>query len=122
VARAWLLRGRPVGESGTWDCGYAAPSPRMQYTASSFAQPITGLFSFFLRPRARASGPEGYFPAAAAYATETPDLFRERLYEPVFTGVLRLALRLRWLQHGRIQLYVLYIALTLLALLLWRLG
>ncbi|MBI5238932.1 MAG: hypothetical protein HY926_00525 [Elusimicrobia bacterium] len=122
LARAWLLRGRPVGESGTWDCGYAAPGPRMQYTASSFAQPITGLFSFFLRPRERASGPEGYFPASASYATETPDLFRERLYEPVFSGVLRLAWRLRWLQHGRIQLYVLYIALTLLVLLLWRLG
>jgi formate hydrogenlyase subunit 3/multisubunit Na+/H+ antiporter MnhD subunit len=122
VARARLLRGRPVSESGTWDCGYAAPGARMQYTASSFAQPITGLFAGFLRGRARAAGPEGYFPAGASYATETPDLFRERFYVPVFSAILRLAWRLRWLQHGRIQLYVLYIAMTLLVLLLWRLG
>ena len=29
----------------TWDCGYAQPTPRMQYTASSFAQPLTDLFA-----------------------------------------------------------------------------
>jgi hypothetical protein len=29
--------------------------------------------------------------------------------------------RLRWLQQGRVQLYVLYIAVTLLFLLLWKL-
>jgi hypothetical protein len=29
--------------------------------------------------------------------------------------------KLRWLQHGRVQTYVLYIAVTLLALLLWKL-
>ena len=29
--------------------------------------------------------------------------------------------RLRWLQQGSVQLYVLYIALTLLALLIWKL-
>ncbi|MCX5794982.1 MAG: proton-conducting transporter membrane subunit [Elusimicrobia bacterium] len=120
--RAWLLRGREIGRGLTWDCGYAAPSARMQYTASSFAQPITGLFSAFLRTRERASGPEGYFPGPSAYATETPDVFHEGLYRPVFAGALKAALRLRWLQHGRIQLYVLYIALTLLVLLVWRLG
>jgi len=120
--RAWLQRGREIGRGLTWGCGYAAPSARMQYTASSFAQPITGLFSFFLRTRERAVDPEGYFPGPASYATETPDVFREGLYRPAFEGALKTALRLRWLQHGRIQLYVLYIALTLLVLLVWRLG
>ena len=122
VLRAWLLRGREIGRSLTWDCGYVAPGARMQYSASSFAQPITGLFSVFLRTRKRAAGPEGYFPGPATYATETPDVFREGLYRPVFEGALKAALRLRWIQHGRIQFYVLYIALTLLFLLVWRLG
>jgi hypothetical protein len=30
--------------------------------------------------------------------------------------------RLRWLQHGRVQLYILYIAVTLLVLLVWKLD
>ncbi len=51
VLRRRLLSARSIGESGTWDCGYLAPSPRMQYTASSFAQPITDLFRFFLRTK-----------------------------------------------------------------------
>jgi len=120
--RSSLLAGRERGESGTWDCGYAAPSARMQYTASSFAQPLTELFAPFLCARERSAGPEGLFPERATFATETPDAFRERLYRPAFEGALKAAWKLRWLQHGRIQLYVLYIALTLMALLLWRLG
>src|SRR5262249_17225844 len=37
--------GRSVVEHGaTWGCGYLAPSSRMQYTSSSFAQMLVGLF------------------------------------------------------------------------------
>ena len=36
-------RRAPVASGPTWDCGYAAPSPRMQYTASSFAQTLVGV-------------------------------------------------------------------------------
>ena len=120
--RGRLLRGRPVGEVVTWDCGYLQPSPRMQYTASSFAQPLTELFGLLLGTRHRLSRPEGFFPEAASLSTETPDICRERVYRPVFSGLGRGLLAFRWLQHGRVQLYILYIALTLLALLLWKLG
>ncbi len=41
---------------------------------------------------------------------------------PLFLGVAWLASKLRWLQEGRIQIYVLYIALTILVLLIWKLG
>src|SRR5262249_8510977 len=37
-----MLRSSPCEKSVTWDCGYAAPTPRMQYTASSFGQMIVG--------------------------------------------------------------------------------
>jgi len=120
--RAWLLRDREIGATVTWDCGYALPTARMQYTASSFAQPLTDLFSDFLRPRERAEGPFGYFPLSASYATQMHDLFREKLFRPAFEGALKAALRMRWIQQGRVQLYVLYIALTLATLLVWRLG
>jgi len=120
--RGRLLGGRPVGEVVTWDCGYLQPSPRMQYTASSFAQPLTDLFGLLLGTRQRLSRPEGFFPEAASLSTETPDICRERVYRPIFSGLGRGLFAFRWLQHGRVQLYILYIALTLLALLLWKLG
>jgi formate hydrogenlyase subunit 3/multisubunit Na+/H+ antiporter MnhD subunit len=120
--RRSLLARRPVGEGPTWDCGYARPSPRMQYTASSYAQPLTSLFQPLLRTRRQASPPQGLFPERAALATEAPDPAREYLYRPAFAGVGRALAALRWLQHGRVHLYVLYIALTLVVLLLWKLG
>jgi hypothetical protein len=53
--------------------------------------------------------------------TETPDVFREGVFRPAFVGIRRALDRLRILQHGRIQLYVLYVVLTLVALMVWTL-
>ncbi|MBI4516614.1 MAG: hypothetical protein HY699_12455 [Deltaproteobacteria bacterium] len=117
-----LLSARSVTESITWDCGYAQPSPRMQYTASSFAQPLTDLFAGLLQTQRRLLRPQGLFPAAAALATNTPDVAERRLFAPVFTGIGSALAALRWLQHGQVHLYVLYVALTLLVLLVWKLG
>ena len=122
IIRRRLLSGRSVATTLTWDCGYRRPSSRMQYTASSFAQPLTDLFAPLLRVRDRVSLVKGVFPSTASFASETPDLYRERLYQPVFMGIERSLTVFRWLQHGRVQLYVLYIAFTLLVLLVWTLG
>ena len=111
-----------VGKTVTWDCGYVAPTPRMQYTASSFARPLTLLFRLFLQPRDEIHPPHGLFPRYAGLHTRTPDLFRRFVYEPLFLGVAWLASKLHRLQEGRIQIYVLYIALTILVLLIWKLG
>src|SRR5262249_36129763 len=120
--RRWLLSGRQVEESVTWDCGYARPTARMQYTASSFAHPLISLFNMFLHTRSQFSSPQGLFPPDAALSTETEDLSRRYLFQPAFVLIGRSLSSLRWLQQGQIQLYVLYIALTLVVLLVWRLG
>ena len=120
--RRKLLAGRRVERALTWDCGYAAPAPRMQYTASSFARPLAQLFRLFLQPRDEIHEPHGLFPRQASLHTHTPDLFRRFIYEPLFLGVGWIASKLHWFQEGRIQIYVLYIALTILVLLVWKLG
>ena len=94
----------------------------MQYTASSFAQPLVDLFEPLIGTRRRLLLTDGFFPRTESFSSETPDLYRERLYRPAFKGIDRSLSAFRWLQHGRVQLYVLYIAFTLLALLLWTLG
>jgi formate hydrogenlyase subunit 3/multisubunit Na+/H+ antiporter MnhD subunit len=122
LLRGRLLARRAVEETVTWDCGYAAPTARMQYTASSFAQPLTFLFRATLRAHTTLTPVSGLFPGRAAFASHTPDPFRERLFAPIFDLVRAALERLRVLQHGRIQLYVLSIVLTLLLLMLWKLG
>jgi NADH:ubiquinone oxidoreductase subunit 5 (subunit L)/multisubunit Na+/H+ antiporter MnhA subunit len=115
--------GEEPARTGTWDCGYARPTARMQYTASSFAQPLTDLFRGFLGTRRRFTPPQGALPTQpSAFHSETPDVFTERCYRPVFGGIAWLMAHPRRLQHGRVQLYVLYVALTLVALLIWYLG
>ncbi|MBI4578688.1 MAG: hypothetical protein HY718_03245 [Planctomycetes bacterium] len=122
ACRRRLLAGRPVTSAPTWDCGYAAPTARMQYTASSIAQPLIRLFDVFLRSRLDLSAPRGYFPQDASLHTDTPDVFQEHLFQPTLRAGGRLLAGLHWLQHGHVQVYVLYIALALLAALVWKLG
>jgi hydrogenase-4 component B len=50
VALQWRLRTQPLAWTETWGCGYTGPTPRMQYTASSFAQFLVTLFGWALRP------------------------------------------------------------------------
>jgi formate hydrogenlyase subunit 3/multisubunit Na+/H+ antiporter MnhD subunit len=121
-----LLRARLLGSrvtyAPTWATAYLAPNPRMQYTASSFAAPLTNLFSSILRMHAEPAVLTDYFPRPVAFATRARGLIREPLVEPLFHLVARAAIGMRWVQHGRIQLYLANIASTLLILMLWKLG
>jgi NADH:ubiquinone oxidoreductase subunit 5 (subunit L)/multisubunit Na+/H+ antiporter MnhA subunit len=118
--RGLLLRGREVRSAGTWDCGYARPTPRIQYTASSFAQPILDLFAPMLGTRVSSVKPRGLFPSRASLETATPDSFRERVFRPIFAEMDRVLAKFRRIQGGRVQVYVLYIAITMIALLTYQ--
>ncbi|TFH08667.1 MAG: hypothetical protein E4H08_07360 [Candidatus Atribacteria bacterium] len=120
--RSRLLSARSVTREPTWDCGYASSTPRMQYTASSFAEPVTRMFNVFLRTRRRFSAPTTYFPTSSSFSTETRDLFHESLFRPAFTMTHRFLSRIHWLQHGRLNLYILSMIAALLVLLVWKLG
>jgi hydrogenase-4 component B len=118
LVRLMLLKRRRVEETVTWDCGYACPSPRMQYTASSFTQPITNLFRRVLGWKTNAQLPTGLFPQNSAFASHVGDTADEYFFRPSFRFVDKAMSRLLWIQEGRVQVYVLYVAVTLLILLL----
>lgn len=117
-----LLRSREVGIQGTWDCGYAQPTARMQYTASSFTRPLTSLFVLLLGTRRQQHLAPDLFPSTATLVTVTEDLPATRLYQPLLSAFGRALASFRWVQQGHVHVYVLYIALTLLVLLVWKLG
>lgn len=122
LLRLALLRGREVSRAATWGCGYAAPSSRMQYTAASFAQPILALFAPVIHSRIEQQGPDGYFPAKAHYEEHLGDVAGERVLLPATRRVVRALSRLHAIQQGRLQLYLVYIAVTLVVLLIWQLA
>jgi len=118
LVRRRLLAGRAVGTTVTWDCGYAQPLPTMQYTGSSFAQPLTDLFSPVLRTETHLHGPDSYFPGQGRFGSHTADVVNHDFLAPAvryIAGVLR---RLTRIQNGIVQVYVLYIAITLVVLLI----
>ncbi len=114
------LRRSVVGTGPTWGCGYVAPTPRMQYTASSFAQMLVGLFGWVLRPRVRRPRDRTLFPQKTSFHSEVPDTVLDEAILPAFHLGAQLVSWFRVFQQGNIQTYLMYIFLTLLALLLWR--
>ncbi|MBU3947343.1 MAG: hydrogenase [Proteobacteria bacterium] len=116
--RSFLLSRRVNSTGPTWDCGYLAPNNRMQYTASSFAWPVIGMFRWLVRPKLNVRFTKGLFPQHAEISSHTDDIFRRNLFAPIFKLIIELAQRIHRLQEGRNQLYVLYIAITILILLL----
>ena len=117
----WARVGRGALATGpTWGCGYAAPTARIQYTSSSFAEMLVGMFGWVLRPRTQAPAGLPLFPRAAVFSSEVPDVVLDEVVAPAFRTGAWLFSRFRVFQQGNIRTYVLYIFLALIVLLLWR--
>lgn len=123
IAALLLLRARRSPRRLTWDCGYAAPSRRMQYTGRSLGEWLTErLTPAFFRPAVRVVAPHGLFPAAATLEVGVDEPFADRVYIPRAQRWGRRAARLRWMQQGRLTIYLLYIFVTLLAAIAWSVA
>ena len=120
VAFRLFPRHNMVEKGATWGCGYVAPSARMQYTSSSFAQMLVRLFGWVLRPRTWPPKLLTLFPQAAAFHSEVPDAILDEAILPAVRFGGWLFSWFRVLQQGSIQTYLLYIFVTLIVLLLWH--
>lgn len=104
----------------TWGCGYVRPTTRMQYTGSSFAELLADhLLPRSLRPRSSRKAPLGLFPSAIRFATESPDPLSRGVYEPFFDRWANRFTRLRILQQGKINVYLVYVMVTVVLALTW---
>jgi len=108
----WMaVRRRPVRQGATWGCGYSAPTPRMQYTASSFAAPLLQSFGMMSGTHEERS--------PATFHSRPMDPVLDQLGRPLWRRLAGAASQLRALQTGRIRWYLSYLILTLLGLLLY---
>jgi len=103
----------------TWDCGYARPGPRMQYSGSSFSQTLVAMLSWALWPRTSSPVIKAAFPPATSFNSDLPDPVLDRGLRPAFHSAGRLLTRAHVLQRGPIQVYLLYVVAILLTLLLF---
>ena len=122
----WLIFGRRTKTriGPTWDCGLRGLTPQMEYTATGFSKPIRMIFKALFRPRREVQREYDYSPYFAKnlrFESHIEEAFVTRIYRPLNRSILRLSRRMRALQAGSIQAYLIYIFITLLALLLFAL-
>ncbi|MBF0511618.1 MAG: hydrogenase [Candidatus Omnitrophica bacterium] len=110
----------PIQEGPTWGCGYSYMTGRMQYTASSFAESLLRVFRPVLGFKVSGVKPEGYFPKEAEVSSHVVEASEVFLFRPVFEFIKFLSGKLKRIQCGYTQLYLLYIFVFLLALLIWK--
>lgn len=120
VAAAILLwrkiRVGSLERGSTWGCGYALPSARMQYSSASFAGIAAGWFRWILQPERTVRKPHGPLPEEAFRLERVPETVLEKILGPVSAFVMRVSSAARRLQHGRLQFYILYTVVGLVAL------
>jgi hydrogenase-4 component B len=124
VLRLCFGRRTKVRIGPTWDCGLRGLTPQMEYTATGFSKPIRMIFKALFRPRREVQREYDYSPYFAKtlrFESHIEEAFVTRLYRPLNRTILRLSRRMRALQAGSIQAYLIYIFITLLLLLLFAL-
>jgi hydrogenase-4 component B len=125
VATRQLGKKRPERTYVTWDCGFCPLSPRTQYTATSFAQPIVRIFGALYRYEIEISL-EGKrprsFPTEVRAEARHEAYLESRVYSPALRAVVRFSEGfIMRLQAGSIHQYLLFMVVTL-GLLLWLGG
>jgi formate hydrogenlyase subunit 3/multisubunit Na+/H+ antiporter MnhD subunit len=110
-----VFRKSTVGAVGpTWDCGFVAPTARIQYTARGISELFTEtLLPKPLAPKVRVSLPSGLLPRSSDLTTNSHDPLTRAVYEPFFSRWANRFARLRWMQQGHLHIYLLYILMTL---------
>lgn len=119
----WGLRHRPAPvEAPLWACGADALSSRMQYTATSFAEPLQRVFDDILRPDTNVEvthfAESQYLVEKVTYQARMADPVEQRFYTPVVRAVTAWAQLVRRAHTGSVHLYLAYGAAGLLIVLL----
>ncbi|HTI25339.1 MAG TPA: proton-conducting transporter membrane subunit [Kutzneria sp.] len=105
-----------------WDCGAGPLSARMEYTATSFAEPLQRVFDDVLAPETDVdvthTRESSYLVEAVEYRRRVPDRIERRLYQPVLALVAAWGSAGRRLATGSVHRYLGYGFYTVCGLLI----
>ena len=115
--RRFVLSRRSVTQGPTWGCGYASPTPKLQYTAGSFVRTYTKLFHVFLISGKEENEIKGIFPTGGKYKTHPYDKAEKWLIDKPLKFNQSFMGRFVFLNNGKLQIYILYGILFILSVL-----
>jgi len=118
IVRSLVLKQRIQRIDATWGCGYAAPTSRIQYTGKSFSKPLGKILNFLLieNKHFEELRPGEIFPDKRSYVSHYHDFFERNLIEPFTKRLNYSANYFSFIQNGRIQSYVIYGIVFILAI------
>jgi hydrogenase-4 component B len=95
-----------------WDCGAGPPTARMQYTATSFAEPLQRVFDDVLAPETDVDvtphAESAYLVARVAYQQRVPDRVEHAIYVPLLAVARRVGRLGPVLANGSVHRYLAY--------------
>lgn len=94
----------------TWGCGYAAPTPKMQYTGKSFSKSLGKLLNLVVLENKKYKELTALeiFPKGRKYASHYNDLFVIKIFNAIVDRLLFSMNYFKFIQNGKIQMYILY--------------
>ncbi|MFA5858074.1 MAG: proton-conducting transporter membrane subunit [Elusimicrobiota bacterium] len=110
-----------IVETRTWGCGYYNLDARTEYTATAFSTPFKIAFSFLLLPHSKTVKTRiaPYYIKSFKYETTTASVFKQYIYDIAINIIYTLAMRVRKIQPGSIQIYLGYIFITIILLIIF---
>jgi hypothetical protein len=104
-----------------WNCGRLTQSPRTEYTAAAFAEPLRRVFTGFYRPTQEVTVDvhpgSRYFVRAITFRGSLAPWMEQALYAPLVRVTQWASTRTRRLQAGSIHMYLALLPAALLVLL-----
>jgi NADH:ubiquinone oxidoreductase subunit 5 (subunit L)/multisubunit Na+/H+ antiporter MnhA subunit len=125
VALAVVRRRRvhhTVRDIPAWGCGRTLQTARMEYTATSFAEPLQRVFDDVLHPEIDVDvdhrTESRHYIEAIRYRRRTRDAFEQRLYLPLLRVTRAWGDAARRIQNGSIHRYLTFSLITLIVVLI----
>lgn len=116
----FLHQRRPVLIAATWGCGFPRPTAKMAYTAEAYSEfAYKQILPQPLRPQVSSMRPRLLFPQNVHFFQQAHEVLLCRVYQPLFSNLAEKCVHLRWLQQGKLHLYLLYIFTCCTLLMLW---
>ena len=116
--RKLLYRRKEITAGSTWGCGFTRPTTRIQYTGTSYARSVVDFFRPFAIIRETDIRLKKIFPERTVFENRVDDIAETGINRGLALPILILLGKLRWIQHGNVQLYIGYIIVAILILLL----
>ena len=118
LVRSQVMKNRIQRHDVTWGCGYMAGTSKIQYTGKSFSKPLGKIFNFFLIETKRYDELKTgeIFPKKRSYVSHYHDFFENKLIDTITHRLLYSANYFSFIQNGRVQSYVWYGIVFILAI------